>query len=151
MKQFWCIWKFVVDHYFAIDFKVDSYREPLQNCFKTYKYCDNTREYCNCRWPHFQGLAQYSWVLPQYLRVLSQYLRILSRRIHPKFETLHVPIHIWTGLQVRFCVKWQYQKCWRRWKKGTRKPKSYNKNWLIGLSHLWILNISWIMRKYLRG
>ena len=60
-------------------------------------------------------------------------------------------IFIWIGLRVRFCVKWQYQKCWRRWKKGTRKLNSYNKNWLIGLSHLWILNISWIMRKYLRG
>ena len=33
--------------------KVDIYRTPLQNCFKTYKYCDNTCKYCTCRWTHF--------------------------------------------------------------------------------------------------
>ena len=28
---------------------VDIYRNPLQNCFKAYKYCDNTCEYYTCR------------------------------------------------------------------------------------------------------
>ena len=32
-----------------LTFKVDSYRKLLQNCFKTYKYCDNTGENCTCR------------------------------------------------------------------------------------------------------
>ena len=74
---------FVVDHYFEIDFQSWFLQKPLQNCFKTYDYYDNTREYCTCRWPIFQALAQYSWILPQYLRVLSQYLPALSRWINP--------------------------------------------------------------------
>ena len=29
--------------------KVDNFRNHLQNRFKTYKYCDNTCEFCTCR------------------------------------------------------------------------------------------------------
>ena len=36
---------------------VDSYRKPLQKCFKTYKYCGNTLEYYNCRWTHFSSIG----------------------------------------------------------------------------------------------
>ena len=32
-----------------LTFKVDSYRKPLQNCFKTYKYRHNTDEHYTCR------------------------------------------------------------------------------------------------------
>ena len=33
--------------------KVDISINPLQNCFKTYRYCDNSCKYCTCRWTHF--------------------------------------------------------------------------------------------------
>ena len=36
-------------------FKVNAYRKPLQNCFKTFKYCDNTCKNCTCSWPHFSS------------------------------------------------------------------------------------------------
>ena len=36
---------------------VDIYRNSLQNCFKTYKYCDNTCEYYTCRWTHFSSIG----------------------------------------------------------------------------------------------
>ena len=49
-----------------------------QICCKAYKYCDNTHEYCTCRWTQFQVLALYSWVLPQYLQGLTHYLEVLS-------------------------------------------------------------------------
>ena len=38
LKEFWCISK-------------------LQSCFKTYKYYDNTCEYCTCRWTHFSSIG----------------------------------------------------------------------------------------------
>ena len=34
-----------------ISFKID------QNCFKTYKYCDNTCNYYTCRWTHFSSIG----------------------------------------------------------------------------------------------
>ena len=38
-----------------LTFKVDSYRKPLQNCFKTYKYCANTCEYYTRKWSHYRA------------------------------------------------------------------------------------------------
>ena len=34
----------------TISFKID------QNCFKIYKYCDNTCKYYTCRWTHFASI-----------------------------------------------------------------------------------------------
>ena len=31
--------------------------KPLQHCFKTYKYCDNTCEYYTYRWTHFSSIC----------------------------------------------------------------------------------------------
>jgi len=40
-----------------LTFKHDFYRKPLQNCFKTCKYCDNTRKCCTRRWTHFSSIG----------------------------------------------------------------------------------------------
>ena len=58
-----------------LTFKVDSYRKPLQNCFKTYKYCDNTREYSTCRWPHFSSIGS---ILTSITTILTSILTILA-------------------------------------------------------------------------
>ena len=60
-------------------FKVDSYRKPLQNCFKTYKYCDNTREYCTCRWPHFSSFGP---ILVSITAILTSIVTILASIKH---------------------------------------------------------------------
>ena len=47
-------------------FKVDSYRKPLPNCFKTYKYCDNTCEYCTCKQTHFSSIGTCKYWVGEY-------------------------------------------------------------------------------------
>ena len=58
-----------------LTFKVDSYRKPLQNCFKTNKYCDNTRGDCTCRWPHFSSIGS---ILMSITKILTSIITILA-------------------------------------------------------------------------
>ena len=41
-----------------------------QNCFKTYKYSDNTREYYTCRWTHFSSIGSR---LVSIIKLLNEY------------------------------------------------------------------------------
>ena len=56
-------------------FKVDSHKKPLQNCFKTYKYCDNTLEYFTCRWKHFTSIGS---ILQSITSILTSIVTILA-------------------------------------------------------------------------
>ena len=48
------------------------------NSLKTYKYCDNTHNYCTCRWTHFSSidsiLASIATILNEYCRNTWKYL-----------------------------------------------------------------------------
>ena len=61
-------------HYRKIDFQSGNYRFSLQNCFKTYKYCDNTREYYTCRWTHFSSIGS---ILVSIITILASIVTIL--------------------------------------------------------------------------
>ena len=55
--------------------KVDIYRNPLQNCFKLYKYCDNTCEYYTCRGTHFSSIGS---ILVSIITILTSIVIILA-------------------------------------------------------------------------
>ena len=69
--QFQSLW---LCHYLKIDFQSGNYRFLLQNCFKTYKYCDNTREYYTCRWTHFSSIGS---ILVSIITILASIVTIL--------------------------------------------------------------------------
>ena len=48
----------------TIRFKID------QICFKTYKYCDNTRNYYTCKWMHFLSIGS---ILVSIITILTEY------------------------------------------------------------------------------
>ena len=54
---------------------VEIYRNPLQNCFKTYKYCGNTCEYYTCRWTHFSSIGS---ILVSSISILTSIAIILA-------------------------------------------------------------------------
>ena len=55
--------------------KVVYYKNPLQNSFHNYKYCDNTPEYCTCRWTHFSSIGS---ILISITTILTSIVIILA-------------------------------------------------------------------------
>ena len=54
---------------------VEIYRNPLQNCFKTYKYCGNTCKYYTCRWTRFSSIGS---ILVSIISILTSIATILA-------------------------------------------------------------------------
>ena len=53
----------------TISFEID------QNCFKTYKYCDNTCKYHTCRWTHFSSIGL---IIVSIISILTSIATILA-------------------------------------------------------------------------
>ena len=59
--------------------RVDIYKNPLQYCFKTYKYCDNNCKYCTCRWTHFLSIGSILVSIKAILKRLSVRINFTSQ------------------------------------------------------------------------
>ena len=75
--------------------KVDIYRNSLQNCFKTYKYCDNTCEYYTCKWTHFSSIGT---ILVGIISILTSIATILA-----SIKQVNTPLVWISNLPNRHC------------------------------------------------
>ena len=66
----------------AISFKID------QNCFKTYKYCDNTCNYYTCRWTHFSSIGSIPVSITSILTSIVTILASIKQVNTPKTQEL---------------------------------------------------------------
>ena len=80
------------------------YRKPLQNCFKTYKYCDTTCEYCACRWPYFSSIGS---ILMSILTILAS-IESLNHS-HSKYQTISVGQYQWSTASTTLWSSWKPQ------------------------------------------
>ena len=82
--------------------EIDIYRNPLQNCFETYKYCDHTCEYYTCRWTHFASIGS---ILVSIITILTSSVTILVSIEQMKYEYTLSNFLVKTLHSRNFCQK----------------------------------------------